>query len=50
MVSKLLKSRALAALIILISILMIAYGYTHGEAEVVLDKAIKICLECVGIG
>lgn len=50
MVSKLLKSRALPTLIILTSIIMIVYGYIHGEAEVVLDKAIKICLECVGIG
>lgn len=29
---------------------MMAYGIFRGEMEVVLSKAIKICLECIGIG
>jgi hypothetical protein len=29
---------------------MIFYGISRGEGAVVLNKAINICLECIGIG
>lgn len=29
---------------------MIVYGVSRGEAETVLNKAVNICLECVGLG
>lgn len=45
-----LKSRALSIIIVVISIAMIYYGYNNGEVKVVLDKAIRICMECIGIG
>ena len=45
-----LRSRALSIIIIVISIAMIYYGYNNGEVKVVLDKAIRICMECIGIG
>ena len=50
MVNKILKSRALSLLIIFISMAMIYYGHSNGETKVVLDKAIRICMECIGIG
>ena len=29
---------------------MICFGPLRGEADTVLSKAIKLCLECIGIG
>ncbi|WP_330600509.1 CD1871A family CXXC motif-containing protein [Anaerostipes hadrus] len=29
---------------------IIYYGHSNGETKVVLDKAIRICMECIGIG
>ncbi len=40
----------LAGLIIFLGIGFIVGGIFRGEAEVVLQKAVHICLECIGIG
>ncbi len=37
-------------LILVLAVSFCVYGFHIGEAEVVLQKAIKICLECCGIG
>ncbi len=36
--------------LLIAGLLMIGYGAVRGEAAVVLNKAIKLCMECVGIG
>lgn len=36
--------------LLLLSVGMIVIGIYSGETQVVLQKAINICLECIGIG
>ena len=43
------KAAAQVALLIT-GITMLCFGVWRGEAATVLSKAIKLCLECVGIG
>ncbi|MEJ8786604.1 CD1871A family CXXC motif-containing protein [Peptoniphilus sp. HCN-40583] len=45
------KYRAyLGPAILLVAVAMMAYGVNRGEMQVVLNKAIRICMECIGIG
>lgn len=37
-------------LLILLSVGFVCYGVSRGEADTVFTKAIRLCLECVGIG
>ena len=45
------KCRKISQIVLVITgIAMMGYGVVRGEAAVVLVKAIKLCLESVGIG
>ena len=44
------RSRALSVTLLTVGIAMLIYGLHTGEAEIVLAKAIRICMECIGIG
>ena len=43
------KAIAQSALL-LAAVLMIGFGIWRGEANTVMAKAIRLCMECVGIG
>ena len=44
------KKAAVQTTLLIAGIAMLCFGVWRGEAATVLSKAIKLCLECVGIG
>lgn len=42
--------RMIAGVILILAVLMIVYGIDRGEVSIVLNKAINVCLECIGLG
>ena len=44
------KKAAAQITLLLTGVTMLCFGVWRGEAGMVLSKAIKLCLECVGIG
>ena len=44
------KKAAVQTLLLAIGTVMLCAGAFRGEAATVLSKAIRLCLECVGIG
>ncbi len=41
---------AVSVLLLCIGAILCAAGIARGEVQVVLAKAIRICMECIGIG
>ena len=44
------KKTAAQVVLLVAGVVMLCFGVWRGEAATVLSKAIKLCLECVGIG
>lgn len=42
--------RTARVITLIAAILLIAFGVMRGELDVVLAKAINICMECIGLG
>lgn len=38
------------AVVLALGLVMVGIGVVRGEHQIVLNKAIRICLECIGIG
>ena len=44
------KKSTVQIVLLAVGAVMLCFGVWRGEAATVLSKAIKLCLECVGIG
>lgn len=47
---KLTKSSFTGVSVVALGIIIMCFGILRGEVNIVFSKAIKICLECIGIG
>ena len=44
------KKEMIQVILLAVGAAMLCYGAWRGEVQIVLSKAIRLCLECVGIG
>ncbi len=44
------KKAMIQMILLAVGAVMLCYGAWRGEAQIVLSKAVRLCLECVGIG
>lgn len=43
-------TKKVALVLVLASVAMVYQGWQRGEVQVVFEKAVRICMECIGIG
>ena len=43
-------SKTASFLLLGIGLVLLLFGVLNGDTELVLQKAVRICLECIGIG
>ncbi|MBR3186733.1 MAG: thioredoxin [Lachnospiraceae bacterium] len=44
------KRKITVPAILLVAAGMIAYGSCRGETAIILNKAVNICMQCIGLG
>lgn len=44
------KKAIFQMILLVVGAAMVGFGALRGEVDIVLSKAIRLCLECVGIG
>lgn len=44
------KKNFVRMIILILSCVFLFYGTARGEVKLVLNKAVNICLECIGLG
>lgn len=44
------RARIIGAVTLVLACAFIAYGIYRGEVGIVLNKAVNICFECIGLG
>lgn len=44
------QTRYLGAAFVVLGLIFMGFGIYRGEVEIVLAKAVRVCMECIGIG
>lgn len=44
------QARYLGAAFVVLGLIFMGFGIYRGEVEIVLAKAVRVCMECIGIG